>query len=133
MPKSNPYPEQFRAAYYTQFAIPEYLLAVLTNYKRLNWSANYFLAQWNSNVNTYAAGTLRKYNDMYHVNFCKGCSLGKIKSLLDAGHKFQLTLSFRKANKMPAIVMVDFLRADALNINLQLDLLSELEISESQE
>lgn len=102
---------QFLAAYYTQFNIPEYLQSELSLYKRLNWSAEFFLNQWKSNIGTYAAGTIRRYNHIYHVNFCAGCSLGRIKSLLASQGDFQLILSFRKTDGFAGIVLVDFLWA----------------------
>lgn len=104
----------FLAAYHTQFNIPEYLQSELTLYKRLNWSAEFFLNQWKSNIGTYAAGTIRRYNHIYHVNFCSGCSLGRIKSLLASQGDFQLILSFRKTDGFAGIVLVDFLRASEI-------------------
>ena len=59
---SREYHNQLIAAYHTQFAIPEYLTENLELYKRLNWSASYFMQQWESNIATYAAGTIRRYN-----------------------------------------------------------------------
>jgi hypothetical protein len=105
---TNAYGLQFREAYHTQFTIPDYLTESLTIYKYLKWDAAFFLAQWESNIGTYAAGTIRRYNQIFHVQFAKDISLGKIKSLLDNGNSFQVALSFRKTNKLPAMVIVDF-------------------------
>lgn len=127
--KSPIYREQFNAAYNTQFNIPEYLQADLDIYKRLNWQASYFLAQWESNIDTYAAGTIRKYNHIFHVNFCSGCSLGKIKNLIANGHNPQLILSFRKYGKYPAIVLVDFLRIQSCEYDFDESELADLEIT----
>lgn len=102
------YSLQFRDAYHTQFSIPEYLQQYLTSYKMLKWDAAYFLNQWNRNIDTYAAGTIRRYNELYHVQFCTGCSLGRIKQMLAEGQSFQLALSFRKSAKLPAYVLVSF-------------------------
>jgi hypothetical protein len=107
------YSIQFREAYHTQFSIPTYLQSSLTLYKYLKWDAAYFLNQWNRNIDTYAAGTIRRYNDMYHVQFASGISLGKIKQLLAEGKEFQLALSFRKTKSMPAYVIVDFTGSDS--------------------
>lgn len=104
----NPYANQFREAYYTQFTIPEYLTSELTLYKYLKWDAAFFLAQWDRNIDTYAAGTIRRYNEIFHVQFAANISLGKIKDLLSKGNSFQLALSFRKTHKLPAMVIVDF-------------------------
>ncbi len=109
------YSLQFREAYITQLSIPTYLQSNLTLYKYLQWDAAYFLNQWNRNIDTYAAGTIRRYNDMYHVQFASGISLGKIKQLLADGNEFQLALSFRKTDKMPAYVIVDFIAADKID------------------
>ena len=106
------YQNQFREAYITRFAIPEYLLGNLTYYKRLNWSAAYFLAQWEKNVGTYAAGTIHRFNEINHVQFCPSCNIGRIKQLVEIHPDMQLTLSFRKAKGLPAYVIVDFLTAD---------------------
>ena len=102
------YSLQFREAYITQFSIPEYLQCHLTLYKYLKWDAAYFLNQWNRNIDTYAAGTIRRYNELFHVQFAANCSLGKIKLHLAEGKQMQLALSFRKSHKMPAYVIVDF-------------------------
>lgn len=106
------YPLQFREAYHTSFAIPPAFHSYLTYYKRSNWSAAYFLSQWEKNIGTYAAGTIHKYNEINHVQFCSSCSLGKIKSLIEKYPNLQISLSFRKAPNMPAYVLVDFLTAD---------------------
>jgi hypothetical protein len=102
------YSLQFREAYHTQFSIPTYLQSSLTLYKYLKWDAAYFLNQWNRNIDTYAAGTIRRYNELFHVQFSSGISLGKIKQMLEEGNSFQLALSFRKCKQMPAYVIVDF-------------------------
>lgn len=104
---------QFREAYMHQFAMPEYLTTDLSIYKRLNWSAQYFLDQWQSNIGTYAAGTIRRYNHIFHVQFCKGCSLGQIISKLESNPNLQLALSFRKTANLPAYVIVDFIKGEA--------------------
>ena len=109
---SNRYPLQFRESYFTSFSIPFQFTQNLSYYKRLNWSASYFLQQWESNVATYAAGTIRRYNQINHVQFCKGCSIGRIKELLAVNPELQLDLSFRKAEGMPAFVLVDFRMQD---------------------
>ena len=103
---------QFRESYFHHFAIPFDYMPVLDYYKRLNWSASYFLQQWESNIATYAAGTIRRYNQINHVQFCKGCSIGRIKELLAVNPELQLDLSFRKAEGMPAFVLVDFRMQD---------------------
>jgi hypothetical protein len=102
------YAMQFRDAYHTQFSIPEYLQSSLSLYKRLNWSAQYFLNQWYGNAGTYAAGTIRRYNHIYHVQFCTGCSIGQIREKLESNPELQLALSFRTAPGMPSYVIVDF-------------------------
>ena len=107
------YYNQLKAAYHTQFSIPAYLTENLEIYKRLNWSAEYFLSQWESNVGTYAAGTIRRYNHIFHVNFCSECNIGRIKSATQNDPGVQLILSFRKMDKNPAIVLVDFLRSES--------------------
>lgn len=111
---SKTYPLQFRESYYTGFTIPSQFAEMLAYYKRVNWSAAYFLNQWESNIGTYAAGTIRRYNQINHVQFCAGCSIGQIKFLLETYPELnlQLDLSFRKANGMPAFVLVDFKQAD---------------------
>lgn len=109
---SPKYSLQFREAYHTSFAMPEYLIDNLEIYKRLNWSAAYFLNQWESNIGTYAAGTIRRYNHIFHVNFCTGCSIGKIKEKLATNPNLQLDLSFRKSAGIPAIVIVDFRKGE---------------------
>ncbi len=114
------YSLQFREAYYTQFSIPAYLADKLTYYKRLNWSAKYFLEQWNSNISTYAAGTIRRYNNINHVAFSSGCSLGLIKHWLAKNPDLQLDLSFRKSPNMPAFVIVDFRNADKAVMQMQI-------------
>ena len=110
---SREYHNQLMAAYHTQFSIPDYLTEGLEIYKRLNWSASYFIAQWESSRGTYAAGTIRRYNHIFHVNFSQECNIGKIKSQLEADPNTQLILSFRKLPKQPAYVIVDFLRGEA--------------------
>jgi len=110
----SPYQEQLKAAYHTQFSIPEYLQSSLSLYKRLNWSASYFLHLFYDNAGTYAAGTIRKYNNIHHITFCTGCSIGQIRTRLVANPDLQLVLSFRKHNKMPAVVLVDFLKAESI-------------------
>jgi len=102
------YSLQFREAYYTQFSIPAYLQSHLSSYKYLKWSAAYFLNQWNRNIDTYAAGTIRRYNEIFHVQFSANCSLGRIKQMLAEGKSFQLALSFRKSPSLPAYVIIDF-------------------------
>lgn len=108
------YSLQFRDAYHTQFTIPAYLLEKfeLDVYKRLDWSAAYFLKQWESNIGTYAAGTIRRYNHIFHVSFCTDCNIGRIKQKLQDNPNLQLILSFRKSPKMPAYVIVDFKKED---------------------
>lgn len=106
------YPLQFRESYFTSFCIPAQFTSSLSYYKRLNWSASYFLQEWESNIATYAAGTIRRYNRINHVQFCSGCSIGKIKSMLETYPNLQLDLSFRKAEGMPAFVLVDFKMQD---------------------
>ena len=117
---SNKQSLQFREAYHHHFAIQSHLQSDLSYYKRLHWSTAYFLAQWNSNISTYAAGTIRRYNQIHHVNFCSGCSLGKIKLLLESYPNLQLDLSFRKAEGLPAFVLVDFIQADKAMIAIEL-------------
>lgn len=104
---TSKYSLHFRTNYYHNFAVSEEFLKDLEIYKRLNWSAQYFLDQWNSNIGTYAAGTIRRYNHIFHVQFASGCSLGQIKELL-ISDDFQLDLSFRKSANLPAIVIIDF-------------------------
>ena len=108
------YSLQFRDAYHTQFSIPAYLItnSNLVIYKYLKWDAAYFLNQWNRNIDTYAAGTIRRYNELFHVQFCSGISLGRIKDMLDNGQSFQLALSFRKSDKLSAYVLVDFIKGE---------------------
>ena len=106
------YPLQFRESYFTSFSIPSQFIDSLSYYKRLNWSASYFLQEWKSNIATYAAGTIRRYNRINHVQFCSGCSIGRIKELLTVNPNLQLDLSFRKAEGMPAFVLVDFKMQD---------------------
>lgn len=107
---TSSYNLQFREAYTHRFAIPDYLTPNLSYYKRLNWSAAYFLAQWERNIGTYAAGTIHRFNEINHVQFCSACSIGKIKALLASNPELQLDLSFRKAAGLPAYVLVDFLK-----------------------
>lgn len=104
---------QFREAYIHNFTIPEHLQQGLEIYKRLNWSAQYFLDQWQSNIGTYAAGTIRRYNHIFHVQFCSGCSLGQIISKLESNPNLQLALSFRKSATLPAYVIIDFIKGEA--------------------
>ena len=106
------YTLQFRESYFTSFSIPSQFTSSLSYYKRLNWSASYFLQEWESNIATYAAGTIRRYNRINHVQFCSGCSIGRIKELLTVNPNLQLDLSFRKAEGMPAFVLVDFKMQD---------------------
>lgn len=113
------YPLQFRESYFTSFSIPSQFIDSLTYYKRLNWSASYFIAQWESNIGTYAAGTIRRYNQINHVQFCKGCSLGLIKHYLEINPHLQLDLSFRKAEGLPAFVLVDFKPLDKAYMNVE--------------
>ena len=127
--KSHIYKNQFNAAYFTQFNIPDYLISDLDIYKRLNWESKHFLAQWESNIGTYAAGTIRKYNHIFHVTFCSNCSLGRIKDLIAKGHNPQLVLSFRKYHKHAAIVMVDFLRTPNMDYDFDPAELSAYEIT----
>lgn len=102
---------QFRESYFSHLQIPQHLL--LTEkpeiYKCLHWQCSHFVKEWESNIGTYAAGTIRRYNHIFHVQFAKRCSLGKIKSLLSTGDNPQLILSFRKSPGLPAVVIVDFL------------------------
>lgn len=107
---NNTYQIQFSEAYHTRFAIPEYLTSRLSLYKISKWSASYFISQWESNIDTYAAGTIRKYNLMFHVNFCSSCSLDAIRRKLKDNPNLQIALSFRKADKLSAYVLVDFIR-----------------------
>lgn len=104
---------QFREAYMTRFSMPEYLTTDLQIYKRLNWSAKYFMDQWSSNIGTYAAGTIRRYNHIFHVQFCSGCSIGQILDKLESNPNLQLALSFRKADNLSAFVIVDFIKGEA--------------------
>lgn len=106
------YPLNFREAYINNFTIPACYSHNLTYYKMSKWSAAYFLSQWEKNIGTYAAGTIHKYNEINHVQFCKSCSIGKIKSLLSQHPNLQVLLSFRKAPGMPAYVIVDFISSD---------------------
>lgn len=108
----SPYSLQFREAYHTQFSIPAYLQNKLSIYKRLNWSAAYFMQQWESNIGTYAAGTIRRYNHIFHVSFCSECNIGRIKQKLSENPNLQLALSFRKSHNMPAYVIVDFQKGE---------------------
>lgn len=103
---------QFRESYTHSFAIPDYLTTDLSIYKRLNWSAAYFMDQWSSNIGTYAAGTIRRYNHIFHVQFCSGCSIGAIIQKLESNPNLQLALSFRKADNLPAYVIVDFIKGE---------------------
>lgn len=113
------YRNQFVAAYYTQFAIPEYCSQTLTIYKRLVWSAQYFLSSWNLSVGTISAGTIVRYGKLFHIEFIKGCSLSKIKAAIAAGENPQITLSFRatKSYNLPNLVLVDFCYAGDCNDN----------------
>ena len=113
---SPKYPLQFSESYFTSFSIPEQFLRNLSYYKRLHWSASYFLQQWESNVGTYAAGTIRRFNHINHVQFCSECSIGRIKELLEINPALQLDLSFRKSDGLPAFVLVDFCMADKSNL-----------------
>lgn len=106
----NAYFLQFREAYYTQFSIPEYLQARLTLYKRSVWSAEFFLACWDSSADAITAGTVAKYNSLFHIEFCSGCSLQKIRELNSQSANLQLALSFRTAKNFPSYVLVDFQR-----------------------
>lgn len=107
------YYQQFQAAYATKFTIPEYLpdFHKLIIYKRLVWSSSLFLHHWEKNIGTYAAGTLHKYNEIFHCNFINSCCIGKIKTALLAGENPELTISFRKHPRFPAIAVIDFNRS----------------------
>ena len=107
----DPYFIQFRESYYTQFSVPSYLQSRLTLYKRSVWSASYFLKCWEANIGKITAGTLPKYNGLFHIQFCSGCSISAIKTLLALEPTLQITLSFRQADNMPDLVLVDFQRA----------------------
>ena len=115
---SAAYKVQFQEAFHSQFSVPEYLLSNLTIYKRLVWNSTFFLGQWAQNVGTVKAGTVVRYGNLYHVNFCSGVSLDKIKSLVAQGYNPKLTLSFRTAKNpsMPSVVLVDFQRVTITEI-----------------
>lgn len=106
----DPYFLQFKEAYNSQFEIPPFLIPSnkLSIYKRFVWSASFFLSQWEKNAGTYAAGTIHRYNHIFHCNFVTGCSIGKIKSALTKGENPQITISFRKSPNLPAVCIVDF-------------------------
>lgn len=106
------YANQFREAYHSQFYIPAYLSGNLEIYKRLNWSAEYFIENWNKGIGTSHAACILRYGHMFHINFCKDCSLSRIKLALETNPNTQLILSFRKTPKLPALVLVDFLRGE---------------------
>lgn len=121
---SSKYSLQFRESYYSQFSIPEHLTAELKVYKYLQMPVRKFLDHWYENAGTYAAGTLRRYNHIHHVQFCKGVSIGRLKVMLAKNPEMQLRLSFRKAVGMPAFVLVDLLGIDKvesaqMEINLE--------------
>lgn len=108
--KSDPYFNQFREAYFTQFSIPEYLLSQhnLSYYKRLVWSTKHFLSQWEEVRNTILAGTIVRENIVFHVTFSASLSFDRLRSLLQQNENPELTLSFRKYSKFAGIVIVDF-------------------------
>ena len=121
--KMTSYPLSFRESYTHNFTIPSQFKSLLTYYKMSKWSASYFISQWEKNIGTYAAGTIHKYNEINHVQFCYSCSLGKIKSMLSSNPDLQLVLSFRKAQGLPAYVLVDFIQADkSANLDLIFDI-----------
>lgn len=97
---------EFHNAYTSQFALPAEMQQQLTHYKYLKWDSDFFLGNWESNAGTYAAGTIHRYNQLFHVQFCHSLSIGALKQLRDAGESIQLALSFRKAAGMPAYVLV---------------------------
>lgn len=98
MQNQTPY---FIHEYFANFNISSQNMDKITHYKLLKWDASFFLQQWNKNIGTYAAGTIRRYNEMFHVQFCN-CSISKLRANPNA----KLMLSFRKAEGMPAFVMV---------------------------
>ncbi len=105
---SNQNTEYFLHSYYNSFQMPEQFFSRLQHYKRLKWDASYFLYCWDYNIGTKLAGTIQRYMQLYHVQFCKGCSLQKIKNAVAANPETKVTLSFRKAQGLPAYVLVDF-------------------------
>lgn len=106
------YPLSFREAYINNFTIPAQYADFLNYYKLSKWSAAYFISQWERNIGTYAAGTIHKYNEINHVQFCPGCSIGQIKESIVKNPNRQIVLSFRKAPGLPAYVIVDFTKGE---------------------
>lgn len=96
----------FNEAYTSRFALSPEHAAQCTHYKYLKWDSDFFLAMWEANVGTYAAGTIHRYNNIFHVQFCHSLSIGALKQLRAAGEGIKLSLSFRKAAGKPAYVLV---------------------------
>ena len=106
----------------TKFSLHEYYHSFsvsqpdkLELYKFLRWDASYFLNKWHNVAGTKLAGTIQRYMQIYHVQFCKGCSYDKIRIALAANPETKLALSFRKAAGLPAYVLVDFTSTGAGN------------------
>lgn len=102
----------FFEAYTSRFALPEEMQKQLTHYKYLKWDSDFFLGNWECNIDTYAAGCIHRYNQLFHVQFTNGVTIGKLKQLREAGTSVQLALSFRKAAFAPAYVVVGLAAVD---------------------
>ena len=100
----------FNDAYFSHFALSQQSAASCTLYKLLKWKVSYFLSQWDANVGTVKAGTILRYNNLYHVQFCSDVSLTRLRSLAAENPDAQLLLSFRKSGNMPALVLVQISR-----------------------
>lgn len=96
----------FIESYYSNFTLQQHHAELCSHYKMLNWSVSYFLHQWDSQVGTVCAGTVVRYGKLFHVNFCNGISLDKLRLMAAANPQKQLHLSFRKSGNLPAIVIV---------------------------
>ena len=96
----------FITEYTSKFSISAAAQQQCTHYKYLKWNSNYFLQQWEANAGTYAAGTVHRYNQIFHVVFTNGVTIGKLKEMHSNNGSAQLALSFRKAEGMPAYVIV---------------------------
>lgn len=103
----------FHTEYTSSFTISKENQQLLTHYKYLKWESDFFLAMWESNIGTYAAGTISRYNNIFHVSFTNGVTIGKLKQLRSNNCTVQLALSFRKAAGLPAYVIVGLASPEA--------------------
>ena len=71
----------FNTEYTSSFTISPENQKQLTHYKYLKWNSDFFLGMWEANVGTYAAGTIHRYNQIFHVQFCHSLSIGALKQL----------------------------------------------------